>query len=187
MLFVIEHLEENLSEWLLMEYSHAVKIAGRENVIITNVRDEENFKKLSKIAKVERASVREIFLDKKLIVLDPQARRCLSPLDAEADVVVVGGILGDHPPRRRTRKLLTKFLPRAEARNMGKLQLSIDGAIYVADEVLGGKHLEEIPMIFGLEIQVSEKHSVYLPYAYPLVDGKPLISAELVKYLRVKG
>jgi ribosome biogenesis SPOUT family RNA methylase Rps3 len=52
---------------------------------------------------------------------------------------------------------------------------------------LGGRRLEEIPMIFGLEIEASKKHSVYLPYAYPLVDGKPLISCELVNYLKRKG
>ncbi|KUO43178.1 MAG: hypothetical protein APU95_03440 [Hadesarchaea archaeon YNP_N21] len=187
MLFAIEHLEENLSEWLLIEYSHAAKIAGRENMVITNVTDEEDFRKLSKIAKVERASVREVLSNKRLIVLDPQAKRCLSPVDGKADAVVVGGILGDYPPRHRTSKLLTKFLPGAKARNIGKFQLSIDGAVYVAKEILGGRRLEEIPMIFGLEIEASRKHSVYLPYAYPLVDGKPLISCELVNYLKRKG
>jgi len=98
--------------------------------------------------------------------------------------IVIGGILREDPPLGRTRELLTRTLPRAPARNLGKGQFAIDGATYVAKQVLGGKRLEEVPVQLGLEIKISEIHSTFLPYAFPLIKGKPLISRELVAYLK---
>jgi ribosome biogenesis SPOUT family RNA methylase Rps3 len=34
-----------------------------------------------------------------------------------------------------------------------------------------------------LSLRLDEHAEVYLPYAYPLKDGKPVISQKLVKYL----
>ncbi len=185
MLFVIEHLEPKMSEWLHIEYSHAAQIVGRKRLLITNVKKKGEFRKLVEIARVERKRARELFKQRELIVLDPRARKKLSPTDMRGrGVIVVGGILGEDPPLGRTRELLTRTLPRAPARNLGKEQFAIDGATYVAKQVLGGKRLEEVPVQLGLEIKISEIHSTFLPYAFPLIKGKPLISRELVAYLK---
>jgi ribosome biogenesis SPOUT family RNA methylase Rps3 len=185
MLFVIEHLEPKLSEWLRIEYSHAARIVGRKRLLITNVKKKSEFRKLAKIAHVEHESAREMFKHHEFIVLDPRARKKLSPHDFQSKkAVIIGGILGDDPPLGRTRELLTKTLQKTPTRNLGKKQLSIDGATYVAKRVSEGKLLRDIPLQHGLEIQVSEVYSIFLPYAFPLARGKPLISSELISYLK---
>lgn len=184
MLFVIEHLD-CVGKWLIIEYRHAAKLVGEDKLLITNVRSKRLAEALRRLARVDRRRVWEIFDQKKLIVLDPQAEQRLSPRDFEdAEAVVVGGILGDHPPRGRTRLLLTKKMPAARARKLFDTQLPIDAAVYVAHQVYLGKPLEEIPLCQEVEIRHDEVHSTVLPFAYPLVDGAPLISEELVEYIR---
>jgi ribosome biogenesis SPOUT family RNA methylase Rps3 len=183
MLFVIEHLEPKLSEWLFMEYSHAAQIVGRKKLLITNVKKNDEFEKLSRIASTERKHISELFEKEKLLVLDPRARKKLSPEDFRyKKAVVIGGILGANPPIGRTEKLLTKKV-KAPARNLLRKQFSIDGAVYVAKQVSEGKSLKEVPVQLGIEIQIGRGHSVLLPYAYPIVDKKPLISRQLIKYI----
>lgn len=185
MLFIIEHLEPNLGEWLLIEYSHAARIVGKKRLLITNVKKKSELRKLAKVARVERKRVRELFKQHELIVLDPRARKNLSSADLRGKrAIVIGGILGEEPPLGRTRKLLMRRLPRAPARNLGKHQFAIDGAAYVAKRVLGGRRLGEVPVQLGLEIQLSGVHSTFLPYAFPLVRGRPLISRGLISYLK---
>ena len=184
MIFVIEHLEPKLSEWLQIEYSHAARIVGRR-LLITNVKNKSEFGKLAETAHIERERTCELFKPLELIVLDPRARKELSPPDFwDKKAVVIGGILGEEPPLGRTRKLLTKTLPGAIARNLGEYQFAIDGATYMAKRVLEGERLEDLPVRVGFEIKISGMHSVHLPYAYPLVEDKPLISPELVGYLK---
>lgn len=186
MLFVIEHLEPELSEWLFLEYSSAARIAGRKNLLITNVRSKRDRERLSKICRAVGWSARVLFNSSDVIVLDPQARKALTPSD-RAQVIIVGGILGDDPPRGRTKKLLSIWLPRAMKRNLGKHQFSIDGSIYLAKQVLSGHPLEEIPCARGVEIKVEPGLSIVLPFSYPLVGGKPLISPPLVRFLKRRG
>ncbi len=184
MLFVIEHLEPKLSEWLCIEYSHAAQIVGRERLLITNVKKNDEFEKLSRIAGTERKRFNELFEKEKLLVLDPRARKKLSPSDFRGKkAVVIGGILGADPPLGRTEKLLTKRV-KAPARNLGRKQFAIDGAVYVAKQVSEGMPLKEVPVQLGIEIQIDRGHSVILPYAYPIVNKKPLISHQLIKYLK---
>ncbi|MFB0500291.1 MAG: hypothetical protein ACETWO_03310, partial [Candidatus Hadarchaeaceae archaeon] len=78
MLFIIEHLEPKLSEWLCIEYSHAARIVGKNNLILTNVKKVKESQKIKRIAQVERRRVKELFNQKELIVLDPRARKKLS-------------------------------------------------------------------------------------------------------------
>ncbi|MBC7099713.1 hypothetical protein H5T52_11515 [Candidatus Bipolaricaulota bacterium] len=184
MWLVIEHLEPKLSEWLYIEYSSSAKIAG-ENLLISNVRRAADYRRLAKIARVERKSALEIFREEEMVLLDPLARKSLSPEDLEGrSLILIGGILGNDPPLGRTRELLSKKLPRALKRNIGRHQFAIDGAVYVARQISSGKRLEEIPVQVGLEIQIEPGYSNILPYAFPLAGGKPLISEELIDYLR---
>lgn len=186
MKFVIEHLEDHLSKWLVLEYEHASIIVGRENLVITNAG--RYAKELGRIAGLVLAErVDEVYPSDRLLVLDPDAETPLDRRDFDnCDAVVVGGILGDSPRRHRTRKLLTSRLPNARARTLGPHQFSIDGAVYVALQVLKGARLEEVPVRVGVEIELPEGGVLELPYAYPLVNGKPLIYPRLVDYLRLE-
>jgi len=185
LLYVIEHLEPELSEWLLIEYSHAAEVVGRENLLVTNVRRREDLKRLSRVLNVERRRVFKIFRGEELLLLDPAAEKAMCERDARGKrAIVVGGILGDDPPQGRTRKMLTELVRGATVRNIGRHQFSIDGALYVAKRVAEGASLGEVPVRIGVEIELHEGHSVFLPYAYPVVDGKPLLSSRLISYLR---
>ncbi len=191
--FVIEHLEQLLSKWILIEYKHSSQIVGKENVVFTNVRRSDWRKILLRIGEVYEESItsRRIHsMFDKIIILDPQAKILLSPKDfmyCGSIAIVIGGILGDNPPKGRTRKLLTEKMDNiAEIRNLGGNQFSIDGAVFMAYQILNGREITEIPIIVGWEekrIMMGIEHSVFLPYAYPLVEGRPLISKELLEYL----
>lgn len=101
---------------------------------------------------------------------------------------MIGGILGDHPPKGRTWKYLTSRMEGVECRSLGEHQLPIYCAVYVAWMVWRGFNLEDIPLTFGVEINVESfsdvKHTIYLPYAYPIVDGKPYIPKRLENLLK---
>ena len=195
-LFVIEHLEDEVGKWVLLEYENVARIVGKENLIITNVR---NCEKLSKTAKCVNENVTS-FLRKheqdNIVVLDPKADKVLEPwdfVDNRLNIIVIGGILGDHPPKGRTWKLLTtRILEKGfnvKVRSLGKEQLTIDGAAYVAYLVFKGKRLSEIPFQEGLRIvrKIGPiEHEIILPYKYPILDGKPLVNPKLIEYL-VKG
>ncbi|MFH1821358.1 MAG: hypothetical protein ABH852_02815, partial [Methanobacteriota archaeon] len=108
MFFVIENLEPRLSDWLYIEYSHSAQIAGK-NLLITNVKRRSEFNKLSKIVRVENKRAEELFDQDEIVLLDPLARKTLSPLDLkEKSAILIGGILGNDPPIGRTKELLTK-------------------------------------------------------------------------------
>ena len=181
LLFVIEHLEPRLSKWILIEYEHASMIVGRDKLVFTNVK--KGFKTLERLGRVYRESAVELFDHEDTIVLDPKAGRPLEPSDFDyARTVVVGGILGDHPPRGRTFSLITSKMKRARARGLGDGQFSIDGAIYMALKVASGARLSEIPVANSLTLKCGDLE-IRLPFCYPLVDGKPVISPKLIDYL----
>ncbi len=187
---MIEHLEEYLSKWVLAEYRNARRIVGGRLVITNAGRCCDELRAVASCYSESIAELEGILYSSqdRLIVLDPQAEKPLEPSEARnAEAIVVGGILGDHPPRGRTRKLLSSKLPRALKRHLGPYQLSIDGAVYVASKIIEGRTLNEIPLKLNprIEIDMGEYGTVEveLPFAYPIVDGKPLIAAELLEHL----
>lgn len=182
--FVIEHLEPEISKWLYFEYTHASRIVGKDRLVFTNIKNPEDAKILSNLGLVRSESFIDIFSQDKIIILDPKAPQSLRPEDLMGiEAFVIGGILGDHPPKGRTRMLITSRAPSALSRNIGRGQFSIDGAVYVANLVSEGVRLENIAVKRGLHIRLNEKAAIYLPYMYPLKDGKPVISDELIRYL----
>lgn len=186
MLIVIEHLEPVISRWLLIEYKHAAEIA-KGNLLITNVCGEEDINLLRQFASARCESASEIF--RRPIILDPSSSVLLSPRDREiAEAFIIGGILGDHPPRGRTKELLTSKFRDPVTRSLGEGQYSIDGAVYVTYKVIfEGKQLSEIPYVDGLKISAKAgflEHEIFLPFRYPLVNGKPLIHPDLLRYIK---
>ncbi|MEM0356019.1 MAG: SAM-dependent methyltransferase [Desulfurococcaceae archaeon] len=186
-LIVIEHLEDNISIWLILEYRQASLIYGRENIMFTNVPNKYH-KLLNKFGRVTSDSIVELvrrgdIKPYELIVLDPLAKEPLTYNDlVESKYVVIGGILGDHPPRGRTRTYITNNLGNVKARNIGDKQYSIDGSVYVVKYLLDNRNFLNYKFVDSIEI-VTNHGLIILPYRYP-VDGDNVVIADgLIEYL----
>lgn len=192
----IENLEQ-CSEWLLLEYRHCLDTW--ENLAFTNVQDLALRSALSVLIKrkVEAegpgecragvfssglAGLKE-FRAGETIVLDPEAPQQLRTADfPRFKALVIGGILGNEGFTGKTGRLLTGKLG-CEARNLGKVQLSIDSAAVVCKLILLGMKLEDIELTRELEICRRDGSSTVLPYGYPLLDGKVIFTPGLKEYL----
>ena len=120
-------------------------------------------------------------------MLDPESDELLTPSDAgKLDYFIFGGILGDYPPKKRTKAELTQFVRNAKVRNIGKKQFSTDNAVYVVREIVNGKNFKDLKFKDVVTIKINEIESVDLPYLYPLVNGKPQMSPEIIEYLKRK-
>jgi ribosome biogenesis SPOUT family RNA methylase Rps3 len=189
MKYLIEHLDKRLYRWCILEYSHISKIVGRPNLIFTNIKTEKQIAKLRKLGKVYKESIKELasrqLKDKKICLLDADGKETLSPVDKKRfDILVFGGILGDFPPQKRTKKELGSLnLP---LRSMGKEQMPTDNAVYVAKKIISGTELIKLTFIDEAVIDIKEGESVHLPFRYALVKGMPLMSEELIYYIKTK-
>lgn len=185
---VIEHLEPNINAWILKEYEY-VSDLFKPRLIITNVKTVEHRYILSKYAKIYEESVTELLKDEdKVIVLDPKAKASLTPLELKyINYVIIGGIMGSHPPKGRTWLYITSKLPKAHARSIGPYQYTIAGAAYVLKSIELGKKLTDIKFVYGLTIHKNlsddVKIEVHLPYAFPLNDDGNLVMP--IDYIRV--
>ncbi len=184
-IYIIEHLEPQLWKWCVIEYKHIAQMVGKQNFWITNLK--KGSTELQKYGKVIPKSVTQLKLAK-VCVLDPDATKTLTPADAKRfDYFIFGGILGNDPPQKRTAPELTsKFTYPLKTRNIGQKQMSTDNAVAVVQEIVKGKKFEELPFQDGIEIDLKEGESILFPYGYLLVQGKPLVSAELIEYLKRK-
>lgn len=181
-IFVVEVMEPFLSPWLFLELLHISEIVGRSNLWITRVRRKCEREVLTPVANLlsEKSIVEledKIPSDAKVIVLDPAAESQLSAEDFTGlTFVIIGGIMGSHPPSGRTRKELTLRMKRALARGLGPHQLTVNGAAYVARKVCEGLSLSEIPLVKGLSLH-TRYGTTELPYAFPQDDEGGLVIA----------
>ncbi|MEK6850140.1 MAG: SAM-dependent methyltransferase [Nanoarchaeota archaeon] len=182
-IFIIEHLEPELYEWCLIEYKHISKIVGKENLWFTNIRDRDA-NKLSLYGKVFSESVKSMEL-KNACILDPEAAMQLTPENSNPiEYFIFGGILGDCPPKKRTKNELSRFLSNAEKFNIGKEQMSTDNAVYTVKKIISGILLNKLEFQNNFNIQIDKIISTQLPYRYNIVNGRPLVSTELIKFIK---
>lgn len=183
--FCVEHAEARIDEWLWLEYAHCAQLV--ERLAFTGVRRAEDRARLAELAEARAEPAAEAFAGRRIVVTDPQAGEPLRAEDFERfDVLVVGGILGFEEFTGRTSKLITAP-QKLEARHLGPLQLPIDMAVLVSNLVRMGMALEDIELTTEVEVDLGGGRSVELPYAYPVVEGKVLLTPGLVDYLRRKG
>lgn len=181
MKYIIEQIGK-VYKWHLIEYEHISKLAGKDNLIFTNTLSRQ----LVSLGKVEKKSAAQLGLPDACI-LDPAADKTLTPEDCKhLKYLVFGGILGDYPPRERTKELLTSKMPNAETRNLGKEQMPTDNAVYAAKLIADGKKFEDIEFIDNIEIDIEKGLSVQLPFRYVKLNGKPFISEKLIEFLKKK-
>jgi ribosome biogenesis SPOUT family RNA methylase Rps3 len=181
-ILVIEHCEPIVSEWLLLEYKHSAKLWNGD-LVFTRVTDKKTAQILKKLGAIEKKPAKHVFSKKKCIVLDPQAKKALTSHDcAYYDVLIVGGLLGYEKPKGRTKKLISDTSC-FETRNLGPIQLSVDGAVFVIKAISLGIKLKEIEIAQEIEIVHDSVHSTILPFGYPIIENKVVITPGLVNYL----
>lgn len=186
---IIEHLEKRLGLWIFLEYRHSSLMVGRKRLWFTNV-PKRYYSLLKRYGYVYEESIvelvsRGIVPRDKIIILDPDAEKPLEYSDLEGSYIVIGGILGDHPPRKRTKKLLTQRLPGVKTRNIGNGQYSIDGAVYYVQYLWENRTLSGFRYIDGVTIETHNGY-IRLPFRYPLKNNKPVIAPGLIEYLTGK-
>ncbi|MEK6874360.1 MAG: SAM-dependent methyltransferase [Nanoarchaeota archaeon] len=184
MKFVIEHLEALLSPWLKIEYKEISTIVGKRNLIFTNIKRKNKF--FFKLGTTQPWSITTKPYPK-MIILDPTASQELRPQDCNThNYLVFGGILGDYPPRQRTKESITSKL-HTSTRNLGTIQMSTDTAVRVAKMICNGKKLGEIPFMDHVSIELGQYEAVDLPYRYVQdTQGKPILAKGLIAYLKAK-
>ena len=182
--FIIEHLEEEVYDWCFIEYKSMSKIVGKENLIITNLKNPKDREKLEPFCEAKEESVLKMNLNNTCL-LDMGAEKELSP-DDKFEYLVFGGILGDNPPQERTVKFLANL--KSEKRHLGKVQMSTDNAVLTAKLIaVDKKSFEKIKFIDNPEIPMEDGLELRLPYRFVEVDGKPYISAELLLHIKKSG
>lgn len=187
MKFIIEHLESKLYEWCFIEYKHISKIIGKNDLVFTNIKNPQDVSKLIKLGVVKTDSVAKLNL-KNACLLDPKARTTLKP-NEKFNYFIFGGILGDFPEQGRTEKYLTSKLKNVEIRNLGKKQMPTDTAVLVTKLITKGKSLQNISFIDNPSIIIKKgkfQEEINLPYRYISKKNKPIISKELIEYLKNK-
>ncbi|MEB3862003.1 MAG: hypothetical protein GSR84_07275 [Desulfurococcales archaeon] len=188
-LVLVEHMEEAVTRWVLEEYKEAERVAREAGfrLVVAGVGNPLHRAQLQAhgLEVWERHSW-EVCDYPKAIVLDMWTSRDLQPWEAEvAECFIVGGIMGDHPPRRRG-LMLTRHFDWAATRRLGPGQLSVDGTVKVLVQVAGGRRLEELEMAESPTIEVETplgRIEVTLPFTYPTRGGRPWISRGLARLL----
>ncbi|MDA1196624.1 MAG: SAM-dependent methyltransferase [Nanoarchaeota archaeon] len=181
MIYIIEHLEPELFPWCIIEYRHITKILGKANVLFTNIRRKKDCDRLRGFARAVKESFTTLDL-KRVCVLDPAASKVLSSSDVkEFDTIVLGGILGDYPMKARTKQEIPSGY---ERRHLGKEQMPTDNASYVARDILAGKKMSDFTFKDGITVELGENEATDLPFRYVMIDGKPLMSGQLVELLK---
>ena len=112
-------------------------------------------------------------------LLDLRAKKALCHDDRKIlNVLIFGGILGDHPPRDRTRPL-RDFLG-DNMRHLGRMQMSTDTAVFTSQIILSdGIELEAIPFVDAPEVVSPDDpdHAIdlegfrYVSKRYSLEEG----------------
>jgi ribosome biogenesis SPOUT family RNA methylase Rps3 len=166
---IIEHLDKRLWKWCFTEYKHISEFANKSNVIFTNIKGEKAREKLSPFGKVYKESVSSLSL-KNACVLDPCAKETLLPSD-KFDYLILGVILGDFPPKKRTKKELTSKLG-YPARNLGHNQMSTNTAAYVAWKIMHGTPLQKIKFRRKMVVKISDCEEIIMPYKFVEENGK---------------
>lgn len=180
MIYIIEHLDDEVYEWSLLEYRHISKVVGKENLWFTHVKDGPDAMKLRPLGKVFKESVLSMNLQKACL-LDPAAKNLLVPGDTKHfDHMVFGGILGDNPPRGRTKELQAI----KDSRNLGAEQMSTNTAVYVTKKIVEGTPFEKIDFVDTLIIPTDEGEEVELPYRYVFENGEPVLPEGLIEKLK---
>ncbi|ORX48026.1 DUF431-domain-containing protein [Hesseltinella vesiculosa] len=136
--YIIEHMEDGMHDWCLLEYKHMLSNVGPDHLWFSCLSEKclETMPEELKQAHCHSNDVMNLpgVDPSKVCLLDPSAEKELSPEDAETfDYFLFGGILGDDPPRDRTGELRKLGFA---GRRLGPVQMTTDTALNVTRRVV---------------------------------------------------
>lgn len=184
MKFIVEHMEQDISEWVMIEYKNMAAKIGPESLIFSSL-DQKLHSTLTEtipLVTVSDKSVLDLGIDmKRILLLDPSAPEMLQPEDGEKfDYLLFGGILGDDPPQDRTGILRRMGFA---TRHLGKFQMTTDTAVIVSHKIASGCKMEELDFVDTPEIKIAKKEFMQLPFRFLVKDGKPQLAPGLIQLL----
>lgn len=193
MKYIIEHMEEGFSEWVILEYSQIIRDVGKENLVLTSLPATTTAADIPQRlldlgmqwTTKECVDIDDGKVDKlRVCLLDPAAESDLSSSEAsEFDYFVFGGILGSHPRIDRTGILREKY--GFAGRRLGALQMTTDTAIRVTQKIIEEKtKFEDIKFLDYPEIRYNRYESTEMPFRY-VVDEKeePILPEGMLKLI----
>ena len=85
--------------------------------------------------------------------------------DAQSfDVFLFGGILGDDPPKHRTKEL---HVLKCARRHLGALQMTTDTALVVSHEIIVNQRpIDSLPYVDNPDIPIADKEVISMPFRY---------------------
>ncbi|KAI8609245.1 SAM-dependent RNA methyltransferase [Chytriomyces sp. MP71] len=188
--FIVEHMEEGLTEWVTLEYGNMIRQVGVGNLILCNLTKgtlamvPDNIRagavctemtSMEYVKSVGGEPLRDVLL------LDPSAEKEIQPSDASFGFLLFGGILGDDPPRDRTKELRKLGF---EGRHLDKYQMTTDTAVLVSKRVVEGTPLSKLTFVDKPDLLLRKGESVEMPFRYLVEDGKILIPDGFLDLLR---
>lgn len=194
MKYIIEHMEEGFSEWVILEYSQIIREVGKENLILTSLPPSTTEKDIPERLLAlglqwttkECVEIDDGNVDKtRVCLLDPAATEELVPEDgAKFDYFVFGGILGSHPRVDRTGILRRKY--GFAGRRLGALQMTTDTAIRTTQTIIENKtKFEDIKFIDYPEIKYNRYESTEMPFRYILdKEGTPILPVGMLDLIK---
>jgi ribosome biogenesis SPOUT family RNA methylase Rps3 len=196
MKYVIEHMEQGFTEWVILEYCTIIKEVGKENLLLTSLpkgiteKDIPNelinaglqwtTKDVSVIGTQELPIVKE-----RVCLLDPSAETDLVPEESNSfDYFVFGGILGDHPPRDRTGELRRKY--GFAGRRLGNKQMTTDTAVRTTQLIIKHqKKFEDIAFIDYPEFRFNKNEATEMPFRYVLdAQNRPILPEGMLDLIK---
>lgn len=194
-------MEQGFSEWVILEYIQIICDVGCDNVILSSLPEgttKENIPKRLielglKWTTKSLDKIQEQFMDipslkeKRVCLLDPRAKEDLSPDDSgKYDYFVFGGILGDHPPRDRTRELMEQYPNMLVGKRLGSKQMTTDTAVRTTQLIIEKKiNFESINFIDYPEFRFNANEAIEMPFRYVLnSDGRPILPQGMIELIK---
>mmetsp|Transcript_26671 Transcript_26671/g.48020 ORF Transcript_26671/g.48020 Transcript_26671/m.48020 type:complete len:202 (-) Transcript_26671:587-1192(-) len=186
--YVIEHIDDDLYEWSIIEYRSIVRMT-QQPVIIANLG--HSLAKAQELLPTahcyaESFTVQEVD-PQRVCLLDMRGDTPLSPADIDRfDYFLFGGILGDHPPRDRTKQLRDRNYP---LRHLGVMQMPTNTAMNVVKLIIEDQRpLEDLPFVDSPEFPVTSEgceETIEMEGFRYLADenGEPIIEPEMLPLL----
>lgn len=199
MIYIIEHMEQGFTKWVILEYSQIIRELGAENLILTSIPKgtvippeleklglQWTGKEITELTNEDFSVVPANGITKeKTCLLDPSAQTDLVPEDSgKFEFFVFGGILGDHPPRDRTKELGVKY--GFTGKRLGSKQMTTDTAVRTTQLIVEKKiRFEDIKFLDYPEIRFSKYEATEMPFRYILgSDGKPILPEGMIDLIK---